>query len=99
MFARYGLDFERHGQWQEQAVEPRYVGLPVTLFVMGAIFGASQALMLRTHRLRILPWILATVTPNVYSSKAELDHFVTALQAVVAERNPREQYPSQENES
>jgi hypothetical protein len=63
MLARYGLDFERYWQWQEQAVGHStvdYAGSFVELLVAGAIFGASQALVLRSHGLRVVPWIVAT---------------------------------------
>jgi hypothetical protein len=63
MFVEFGLDFERHWQWQEQAVEASpvfYVTLLVALLVAGVIFGASQAVALRSHRVRVIPWILAT---------------------------------------
>lgn len=63
MLAKYGLDFERYWQWQEQAVEDSlvsYAGILVELVVAGAILGASQALVLRSHRLRVISWVLAT---------------------------------------
>jgi hypothetical protein len=62
MLAKYGLDFERYWQWQEQAVEANflfYAGSLVSLLVAGAIFGAFQALALRSNGLRVVPWILA----------------------------------------
>jgi hypothetical protein len=63
MLVRFGLDFERHWQWQEQAVEANflfYAESLVELLVAGAIFGASQALALRSDGLRVVPWIFAT---------------------------------------
>ena len=60
---KYGLDFERYWQWQEQAIENSlvsYAAMLLGLLVAGAILGASQALVLRSHGLRIMPWILAT---------------------------------------
>lgn len=63
MLVEFGLDLERHWQWQEQAVETGflfYSGSLVALLVAGAIFGASQSLVLRSYHLRVIPWILAT---------------------------------------
>jgi hypothetical protein len=63
MLAKYGLDFEAYWQWQEQAVAHglvSYAGMLLALLVAGAILGASQALVLRSHSLRVFSWILAT---------------------------------------
>ncbi len=63
MLAKYGLDFERYWQWQEQAVGHSivsYAGILLSLSMAGAILGASQALVLRSHRLRVISWVLAT---------------------------------------
>ena len=63
MLVEYGLDFERYWQWQEQALEDSlvsYAGILVALLVAGAILGASQALVLRSHRLRVMSWVLST---------------------------------------
>jgi hypothetical protein len=63
MLVEFGLDFERHWQWQEQAVETSpvfYVASLVALLVAGVIFGASQAVALRSYRVPVIPWILAT---------------------------------------
>lgn len=63
MFAKYGFDFERHWVWVEQAIEhslASYAGMLFGLIVAGTIFGASQALILRSHGVRIVSWILAT---------------------------------------
>ena len=63
MLAKYGLDFERYWQWQEQAVGHSivdYASLLVELLVAGAIFGPFQALVLRSHGLRVVPWIVVT---------------------------------------
>jgi hypothetical protein len=63
MLVDFGLDFERHWQWQEHAVEANflfYAGSLVALLVAGAIFGAFQALALRSDGLRVVPWIFAT---------------------------------------
>jgi hypothetical protein len=63
MLVEFGLDFERHWQWQEQAVEVSpvfYATTLVALLVAGVIYGASQAAALRSHGVRVIPWILAT---------------------------------------
>jgi hypothetical protein len=63
MLVRFGLDFERYWRWQEHAVETGllFYGVSlVALLVGGAIFGASQAVALRSHGLRVVPWIVAT---------------------------------------
>lgn len=63
MLVEFGFDFERHWQMQEQAVEANflfYADSLVALLVAGAIFGAFQALALRSDGLRVGPWIFAT---------------------------------------
>ncbi|MGH7572401.1 MAG: hypothetical protein ACREMK_11240 [Gemmatimonadota bacterium] len=60
---KYGLDFERYWQWQEQAIENSlvsYAAMLLGLLVAGAILGASQILVLRSHGARVASWILAT---------------------------------------
>jgi hypothetical protein len=63
MLVEFGVDFERHWQWHEQAEETDflfYAETLVALLVAGAIFGASQALALRSDALRVVPWVFAT---------------------------------------
>src|SRR5262245_55741875 len=63
MLVEFGLDFERHWQWQEHAEEANfrfYAETLVALLVAGSIFGAFQALALRSNGLRVVPWIFAT---------------------------------------
>ena len=63
MLVEFGLDFEQHWQWQEEAVEANFLfygSSLVALLVAGAIYGAFQALALRSNGLRIFPWIVAS---------------------------------------
>ena len=63
MLVEFGLDFERHWQWQEQAQEANFLFYAVSLValpVAGSIFGAFQALAIRPDGLRVVPWMVAT---------------------------------------
>lgn len=61
MMLKHGLDFERYWVPAEQPVGTDFlVKLMVALLVAGAVFGAAQALVLRSSGVRAGLWILAT---------------------------------------
>jgi MFS family permease len=65
MLIDFGFDWEMHWHWIEKPVDQgvlSYVSMLIGLLVGGAIFGWVQALAVRSRNVRIIRWILATVT-------------------------------------